>query len=175
MCLARRMSVLCVGLLLTGCGTHTGVDDLHAVYGLEHLSFKRQALRIDLNDDGHVERLVLFVDERRGLGLPNDRDDLESGVVVDGFAVFDGRRPNVPVIYQYRAHDGYQIRLDTVNEQRGLISDGGRDHHQYYWGWWDHDNWQFDGWEARSRKWNNERQAWGQWRANRLCSVIAGK
>lgn len=173
----ERALVLIVGLALAGCSQRTGIADLQAVYGPEGAVFEQRTFNIDLNGDGRPERLMLLSNADRGLGLlPNDAAELSQGVGVDAFAVFDGRRPNIAVIYQYPCYDGYPLRLDDVDGQHVLVSDSGRDRVQHVWGWWRYsDGWSVDAWEARARSWQDDRQTYGDWRRTRLVSVFVGK
>jgi hypothetical protein len=140
-------------LFISGCTTLTSVDDLQAVFGPRALTFDTREFALDLNLDGKPERVVFFANKLRGLELPRSVSELSDGsggVIVDGFAVFDGRRPKVPVFYRYNDSGGYQLRLDTVDGQVVLVSDGGCDHVQLVWGWWRYpDNWPPTGWGSR--------------------------
>jgi len=168
--------VLSVGLTTTGCSSQTGAGDLQQVFGPRGVTFEERSFAIDLNADGQPERLLLLFDTRRGLEVPRDVSALIGGVAVDGFAVFDGRQPNVPVIYQYPDYDGYTIRLDDVEGERVLVSDGGRDHVQHVWGWWrEPEGWPAAGWRAKSRAWVVDRNTWGGWRSGPLVLVNVGK
>ena len=123
---------------MPGCTTLVSVDDLQAVFGPRRVAFAERELALDLNGDGKPERVVLLANKLRGYELPRAVSELSKrgGVCVDGFAVFDGVRPKVPVLYQYNEYDGWMVRLDTIDGQRVLVSDGGRDHAQHIWGWW---------------------------------------
>ncbi len=172
-----RLLCLLIGLSLAGCASRPSVADLQAVYGPPGVEFERQSLFVDLNDDGIDELLILLVDQRRGILLPLDSNALASGFTGDGFAVYDGRHPSVPVFYQYNGHNGgYDLRLDQIDNQLCLVSDGGRDHVQKVWGWWRYKgDWLIDGWEARKRSLQADLQTYGAWSRQPLVSVIVGK
>lgn len=170
------ITCLLSGLLFVGCCASPSVGDLQAIYGPPGIVFEQQSILIDLNDDGMEERLVLLTDERRGLRLPTQPEVLASGIIVDAFALYDGRRPSVPVFYQVQDYDGYALRLDRVDDQWLLVSDGGRDHTQHVWGWWRHeDDWSLDGWETRTRSLTGDRQTYGAWIKQPLVFVNFGK
>src|SRR5438046_2283691 len=97
---------------ISGCKTLTSVEDLQAVFGPPKMTFDRRELALDLNLDGKPERVVLFANKQRGLDLPQDASAFSEigGVIADGFAIFDGRRPSVPVFYRYNDSGGYQLR-----------------------------------------------------------------
>ena len=131
---------------------------------------------MDLNGDGHPERVVLLANQRRGLQLPQSSAVWTAAETVDGFAVFDGRHPDVPVFYQYADYGGFGLRWDVVDGQRMLVSDGGRDHIQYVWGWWVYSEaWPISGWEARAREYNEATQQWGEWKPREKTYVLVGK
>ena len=156
----------------------TPVDDLQSVFGPRGVTFSESKPALDLNGDGKPERVVLLANKLRGYELPRAVSELSrtGGVLVDGFAVFDGVRPKVPVLYQYNEYDGWMVRLDTIDGQRVLVSDGGRDHVQHVWGWWRYaDSWPPDGWEARDRIWNQEEQRHGPWIPVPRMNIVVGK
>jgi hypothetical protein len=135
----------------------------------------RQSFELDLNDDGHPERIVLL---RRPEDVA-DTDRIEAGlrqtVYVEGFEVYSGTDPDILLFYAYR-DDRFTLRFDTVDGRELLVSDGGRDHGQYVWGWWEwHSDWRVDGWEARCRVWTPDMDGYGAWRAMRYIWVSYGK
>jgi hypothetical protein len=159
---------------------HPEVADLQAVFGPAGVDFDRREYLIDLNGDGHPEVVVLLADRKRGLPpLPIDTAAFtrEGGTVVDGFAVFDGVHPDIPVFYQYFCYDGIQLRVDKVDGQTVLVSDSGRDHLQQVWGWRTYPGgWPVSGWEARERPWDENRHGWGEtWHGLEKFSAFLGK
>lgn len=182
---ARTWILVCGLIAAAGCAgrtevadpsPHSDVDALQDVFGPTGIKFERRELLIDLNGDGIPERVVLLANEKRGLQLPRSARELITGDVVDGFAVFDGRHPATAVFYQYPDYDGYSLRWDDVDGQRLLVSDGGRDHMQYVWGWWSYpDVWPVSGWEARARKWNEATQRWCDWTPREKIFVFVSK
>jgi hypothetical protein len=157
---------------------HPKVVDLQAVFGPAGIDFEQRELTVDLNGDGHPEVLVLLADRRRGLKLPNDAATLTArGTTVDGFAVFDGAHPDIPIFFQYFDYDGIDLRLDKIGGQVSLVADGGRDHLQKVWGWRKYaDGWPVDGWEARDRQWDVKSDSWVKnWRPLEKVSVFVGK
>jgi hypothetical protein len=178
--------ILVYGLLtVAGCAGRSGVGDLsrridfgdlQAVYGPTDIEFDSHELSMDLNDDGHQERVVFLADRRRGLQLPMSPEELRAGKTVDGLAIFDGRRPDVAVFYQYADYGGFTVRWDVVDGQHLLVSDGGRDRIQYVWGWWVYpDAWPVPGWEARQREYDEPMQRWGAWKPRDKTCVLVGK
>lgn len=162
--------------LAAGCANSPSIDELQEVFGPKQVRFQQRAVTVDLNHDGHPERLVLLANQLRGLRLPQDIAGLRRGAVVDGFAVFDGRHPDVLVFYQYWDYDGLALRLDKVEGNEVLVSDGGRDHIQHNWGWWDYaEAWPPAGWEARHRAYDTSQDRWGTWQASQRVAVLVGK
>lgn len=157
---------------------HPNVADLQAVFGPPGVDFEQHDLHIDLDGDGHPEVLILLADRRRGLSLPKDLATFtKAGTVVDGFALFDGAHPSVPIFYQYSYQDGFDLRLDKIDAQLMLVSDGGRDHTQKIWGWTtDPDGWPASGWEARQRRYDVKSDQWIQpWVTLDKISIEIGK
>lgn len=171
-----RRLVAVATLAIAGCAGRPTVDDLQGVYGPSDVRFQQRELRVDLNDDGVDDRIVLLANHLRGLRLPQENSELNAGVIVDGFAVFDGRHPTVPVFYQYTTQDGFQLRLDEVDGQQLLVADGGRDHVQSVWGWWRYSEaWPPSGWQARQRKWEESAARYGKWQPAQPVMVVVAK
>jgi hypothetical protein len=171
------LAVVCSDLAVGCATTSPRVEDVQGVFGPD-VEFEQSTLMLDLKGDGHWERVVFLANKARGLTLPRNASELTNkiGVVVDGFIVFDGPNGNIPAIYQYNGYDGYELRLDHVDDQYVFVSDGGRDHIQHVWGWWHYPEvWPVSGWEARQRDWDNAKQQYGPWRPSGLTEVIEGK
>jgi hypothetical protein len=182
-CAGKKMNA-CRGVLvlvgaflaIAGCAGRPKVDDLQAVFGPAGIRFDHRALRIDLNSDQRPERVVLLADQRRGLSLPRSEAEWSGAITVDGFAVFDGRHPGVPVFYQYADDGGLDLRIDVIDGHRLLVADGGRDHVQYVWGWWSYPEvWPPTGWEARQRTFDERSRQWGEWKPREKTFVLVGK
>lgn len=173
----RAFLVFVAGVLASaGCASRADVGDLQAVFGPAGVEFERRELMIDLNGDGRPERVVLLADQRRGLKLPRSAAELSATIVVDGFAVFDGRHDDVPVFYQYADYGGFALRLDVVEGRRLLVSDGGRDRIQYVWGWWTYpEAWPPTGWESRQREYDERALRWADWKLRDKTFVMVGK
>lgn len=140
--------------------------------------FSKRELALDLNGDRIPERIVFFANRLRGLELPRNVCELSEigGVIADGFAVFDGVRPMVPVFYRYNEYGGYQLRLDTIDGQQLLVSDGGRDQPQQVWGWWRYPElWPPSGWEARERVKDQQQERYGSWIKVQRIAIVVGK
>ena len=196
--MCKHVPIVCVSLLglavISGC-SYTGstvkpadnviaadgpdVQDVSVYqkhFGPPGRRLHKQSLELDLNDDGYPERIVLLSLSEDGADIDRIEAGLRETVYVEGFEVYSGTDPQVLLFYAYQ-DTRYALRFDTVDGREVLVSDGGRDHGQYVWGWWwtwDSD-WRVDGWEARCRFWGKNSDGYGPWRRMRYLNVSYGK
>jgi hypothetical protein len=114
----------------------------------------------DFNGDDKKELVLLFSDDGLSDIQVKSVNDL-NGVITCGFIMLTNINDHLwPVFYYY---DSYRTSLSykTVFGVTGLVSEGGRGHTQYVWGWQKENENIPARWSAFYRSWDSETKSYG--------------
>jgi hypothetical protein len=154
----------------------TTMAALHRIWGPDQEVLCSGPICCDLNADGHVEILVLLYStasrdskEVATLALA----DVREGIYADGFAVLEVIEGRTWPVFYYWVHWGLVLQVKELDGHVGLVSEGGRDHRQAFWGWVPDDEFPPPYWTAKERYLDNGTSKYGPWRYHCMQSSAA--
>ena len=149
------------------------VHALHRIWGPDQEVQYSAPVLCDLNADGHPEVLLLMYrqgsweqKEAMAAGLA----DLRKGVYAEGFMVLEAVEGRAWPVFYCWVYWRLSLQLKELDGHLGIVSEGGKDGRQAFWGWVPHGEFPPPYWAARERFWEREANRYGPWRQHSLGS-----
>ena len=152
-------------------GLLRGLFGPHGAFVIPH----QYELHHDLNGDGVEETIFVFFDQGFDDQPPTTLAELRDGLTCNGFAVLTRIDQRMwPVFYYYNQYR-LSLYLKPFDGVERFVSQGGRDHVQTEWGWYEHPDWPPPRWDTRFRVWESQHNRYSNWRVHRFFNSVYGK